>query len=182
MDLNTTPDVYQPCINTLGEYYDHIPTKSILTNGFYCPCGSRRNQIYKTSSQFNKHIKTKTHQKWLESLNDNKNNHYIENEKNKIIINSQKIIIGQLENKLNLKQMEINLLNNEINIYKSKTNELENLHNNYNICALNKFELREKETDIDTVTEKDTDIEIYKNEKQNNDNLKELEILLNISN
>lgn len=127
MELQTTPDIYEPVLNTVGEYIDYIPNKNILVNGLYCPC-SNKNKSYTTSNQFRRHIKTKMHESWLENLNNNKDNLYIENEKNKRLINSQKIIINKLETSINLKDLEINKLLNELSIYKNRYYELDELY------------------------------------------------------
>lgn len=108
MELSTTPDIYNPNIGLDGEYTDYIPKFNILNNGITCPCNSKKEKVFKTSGQFSTHIKTKMHKSWLLSLNNNKNNHYIEAEKYKKIINSQKIIIAKLdiENKTKSKMIE----------------------------------------------------------------------------
>ena len=42
-------------------------------------------------------MKTKTHQKWIESLNLNRANHFVENQKLKETVASQRTIIAQQE-------------------------------------------------------------------------------------
>ena len=60
------------------------------------------------------HIKTKTHEKWLQDLNTNKANFYIENQKLKDIVHSQKIMIGKMELELSSKNMTIAYLTQEV--------------------------------------------------------------------
>ena len=43
------------------------------------------------------HFKTKTHQKWIETLNLNRTNYFVENQKLKETTSSQRIIIAKLE-------------------------------------------------------------------------------------
>ena len=62
-----------------------------------CPCGTRKEHVFDIRSSFGSHIKTKTHQKWLQELNTNKLNHYTENIKLKELIGNQKLIIAKLQ-------------------------------------------------------------------------------------
>ena len=70
--------------------------------------------IYTSTSKFSAHIKTKKHQKWLESLNYNKANFYVDLLKSQETINNQQKII---------KEMEIKLQNKNIFSYNSKNNK-----------------------------------------------------------
>jgi hypothetical protein len=63
---------------------------------------------------FTAHIKTKTHEKWLQDLNTNRANFYIENQKLKDIVHSQKIMIGKLEIELTNKNMTIDYLTQQL--------------------------------------------------------------------
>ena len=123
MELTTQPDIYSPSLDNCGNYIDSIPSFNIHKSGLYCPCGTRKDKIYDTNSKFAVHIKTKKHQRWLEELNLNKANFYIENIKNTEIIKSQKIIIGNLEKDSTNKSMTITILTNQI-CSLNKTNEL----------------------------------------------------------
>ena len=108
------PELYIPeFIN--GIYSNHIPTD--LNSGYKCACGSRKNHIFNNELKFKKHFKTKSHQEWINKLNENKinyYNYYIENEK---IIKSLKIIINQKDKELNKKTIEINKLKLELQTY-----------------------------------------------------------------
>jgi len=97
MSLITEPEIYTPNINENGIYIDYIPNKNKIEYGVRCPCGSRKDKVYDTQSKFSTHIKTKIHKKWLESINNNKSNLYVDNLKLKDIVNSQKLIIANLE-------------------------------------------------------------------------------------
>ena len=48
-----------------------------LKNGIRCPCGARKDKTYDGISNFNAHIKTKIHKKWIEDLNLNKKNFHV---------------------------------------------------------------------------------------------------------
>lgn len=114
MELVVEPDLYSPIINDNGNYIDKIPS-FIGHKGIRCACGSRRDKVYDNYSVFSNHIKTKTHQKWLESLNLNKSNFYSENIKLKELISNQKIIIAKLEKDVNTKIMTIDFLTQQLN-------------------------------------------------------------------
>ena len=114
MELIVEPDTYEPSVSNNGDYIDNIPSFNNLKNGLRCLCGSRKDKCYDTHSIFSNHIKTKCHQNWLNKLNCNKANYYSENEKLKIIINNQKIIIAKFEKKLNNKNNTIDYLTLEL--------------------------------------------------------------------
>jgi hypothetical protein len=100
MDLAVEPDIYEPNINDKGEYIDVLPYSGKFQNGFRCPCGARREHIFDNRQSFSVHIKTKSHQKWLQEMNMNKMNYYSENIKLRETINTQKLIIGQLQKEM----------------------------------------------------------------------------------
>lgn len=114
-DLVTEPDVYCPSVNEYGNYIDRTPSFHIMKKGVLCPCGSRKDKVYETHTVFSAHIKTKIHQKWLESLNLNKANYYVENENLKNTIYNQRLIIAKLERDLNNRTMTIDYLTQQLN-------------------------------------------------------------------
>jgi hypothetical protein len=97
MELAIEPDIYEPNINEKGDYIDVIHCSYKFKNGIRCSCGTRKEHIYDNRQSFFTHIKTKTHQKWLNELNMNKMNYYVENVKLKELIDNQKIIIARLQ-------------------------------------------------------------------------------------
>jgi hypothetical protein len=102
MELVVEPDMYMPSVDELGNYVDKCPT---FKKGLMCACGSRKDKVYETSAVFSAHIKTKTHQNWLQNLNLNKANHYIEKEKLKETVQNQRLIIARSETEIhNLRQ------------------------------------------------------------------------------
>jgi hypothetical protein len=114
MELVTEPETYSPSIDDTSNYIDNIPHFTIIKHGIRCPCGSRKDKVYDSYSVFSQHIKTKTHQKWLQNLNTNKANYYIENEELKITLQQQRIIIAKLEKELQNKSMTIDFLTQQL--------------------------------------------------------------------
>lgn len=120
MDLSVTPDTYTPSVDRNGEYIDNKPQ---IKYGIYCLCGSRKDKIYENQASFAIHIQTKTHQKWLTSLNQNKANYYVEMVRHKELVENQRKIIAQLENQLSKKNLTIDYLTAQL----TKTAPLGNL-------------------------------------------------------
>ena len=114
MELVTEPDTYSPNIDDIGNYIDKIPSFTTLKHGIRCPCGSRKDKVYDTYSIFSQHIKTKAHQKWLQNLNLNKANYYIENEELKITVRQQQMVIAKLEKDVQNKIMTIDFLTQQL--------------------------------------------------------------------
>jgi hypothetical protein len=127
MDLVVEPDFYSPSIDANGNYIDKIPSFNIIQKGLYCPCGARKDKIYETNSMFSTHIKSKNHKKWLENLNLNKANYYIENEEQKITVNNQKLIIAKLEKDIQTKIMTIDYLTQQLALNSRISNKTVNL-------------------------------------------------------
>jgi len=111
MDITLTPDTYTPSVDDTGNYIDNVP---MIKNGLFCPCGSRKDKTYENTSKFATHIKSKSHQKWLMILNQNKANYYIEVLKNKEIIENQKKIIAQLEHQVQKKTLTVDYLTEQL--------------------------------------------------------------------
>jgi len=123
MEISLTPDIYAPIVDDNGNYVDKIP---FMKRGIYCLCGSRKDKIYENSSKFSTHMKTKCHQKWLEHLNQNKANYYVEVLKSKEIIENQQRIIQQLENQLQNKDITIDYLTKQVTVQNnSKTHTID---------------------------------------------------------
>ena len=96
-DLTLESDIYEPNIDSEGDYSDYLPSSSKFKNGLRCPCGTRKEHIFDSRQSFSSHIKTKTHQKWLSDLNTNKMNFFTENIKLNETISNQKFIIAKLQ-------------------------------------------------------------------------------------
>ena len=111
MELNLTPDTYIPSVNEDGNYIDNIP---VVQNGLFCPCCPRKDKCYETKSKFSAHIKSNRHIKWIQQLNANKANYYVELLQSKELIDNQKKIIKRLENENESKKLTIEYLTQEI--------------------------------------------------------------------
>ena len=85
-----------------------------------CPCGSRKDKVYNDNSKFTTHMKTKVHQKWLESLNNNKANFYVELLKTKEVNKNQQQIITRLENEIANRNNTIDYLTKQLLIKESE--------------------------------------------------------------
>jgi len=114
MDLATEPDIYEPIVDENGNYKDLVPSFLKLPSGLRCVCGARKDKVYKNGTIFSNHIKTKCHQKWLENLNLNKMNYYVDNIRLKDTLYNQKLIIGNLEKELKNKDLTINYLTHQL--------------------------------------------------------------------
>lgn len=126
MELSVEAELYSPSVNEIGNYIDFIPSSHCIKKGIRCPCGSRKDKIYDTTSVFSNHIKTKIHQKWLANLNANKANFYIENEHLKTTIQNQKMIIAKFEKECQNKIMTIDYLTKQLTAHNQST-KTENL-------------------------------------------------------
>ena len=114
MELVVELDIYAPSIDDKGLYIDKVPPFNYIKKGLVCPCGSRKDKIYETHSVFVAHAKTKAHQKWIESLNLNRSNFYVELEKSKEVISNQRLIIAKMEKDINNKNMTIDYLTQQL--------------------------------------------------------------------
>jgi hypothetical protein len=92
----TVEEWYAPNVDSTGTYIDHPPKTDVK-----CPCSTRQKTYAR--QQFSAHMKTKGHREWLVSLNDNKINYYLENEKLKETVRTQQMILVRLENELQAK-------------------------------------------------------------------------------
>jgi anion-transporting ArsA/GET3 family ATPase len=114
MELVIEPDVYAASIDENGKYVDNIISFHRLKKGLMCPCGSRKDKVYETHGTFSTHIKTKNHQKWLENLNLNRANYYVESEQLRVTVQNQRLIIAELEKGLQNKAVTIDYLTQQL--------------------------------------------------------------------
>lgn len=119
MDVAVTPDTYSPSVNERGDYVDYVPS---IIHGIYCPCNSRKGQVYSTKTKFKIHCKSKAHQKWLHEMNLNRKNHFIELIHAKELVENQKMIINQMEDKISKQSRTIDYLTEELLKYKNTAN------------------------------------------------------------
>jgi len=125
MDLQLEPELYAPNIDNTGVFVDHIP---YIGAGIRCPCCSRKDKVYTTRAQFASHIKTKAHVKWLQQVNDNKANLFIENVRLQDLVKQQQQIIAKLENDLQNKLLTIDYLTKMLTQQNQKTVDLLDLN------------------------------------------------------
>jgi hypothetical protein len=114
MELVTESDIYSPSMDDMGNYIDKIPPFGTIKHGIKCPCGSRKDKVYETYGIFSQHVKSKAHQKWLQNLNLNRANYYIENEELKTTVHQQRLVIAKLEKELQNKIMTIDYLTQQL--------------------------------------------------------------------
>jgi len=97
MDLIADTDIYEPIMDEKSNYVDYFPSSIKFKNGLRCGCGSRKEHVFDSRQSFVSHTRTKTHQKWLTDLNNNKMNYFSENIKLNETINNQKMVIAKLQ-------------------------------------------------------------------------------------
>jgi hypothetical protein len=114
MELQLESDTYAPTLSDTGKYEDCIPLFGGSIIGYYCSCGARKDKVYSSNSIMAAHFKTKTHQKWIESLNLNRANQFVENQKMKETISSQRVIIAKLEKNICSKDETIAYLTRQL--------------------------------------------------------------------
>lgn len=122
MDLNTTAEVYMPSVDETGRYVDRVPS---IGEGLRCMCGARRDKVYGSYSVFAAHVKTKTHQRWLEGLNANRMNYYVENMELRSLVQTQREIIGEMDKKMTSQNVVIGVLSEELTRCRSVNNHME---------------------------------------------------------
>jgi hypothetical protein len=114
MEITLESDTYAPIISDTGKYDDCMPRFGANVTGYYCPCGARKDKLYTSASIMSSHMKTKTHQKWLELLNLNRTNYLVENVKLKETIASQQQIIARLDIAVASKDATIDYLTKQL--------------------------------------------------------------------
>jgi hypothetical protein len=110
MDTAITPDTYTPGLDDQGNYIDVIP---VIRHGIKCLCGLR-NHTYPNRASFTAHTRTAHHQKWLETLNRNKANHFVESLRYQELVESQQKILVGLENQLVVKSTQLESLEKQV--------------------------------------------------------------------
>jgi hypothetical protein len=118
-DLATVAELYVPTMDDNGNYVDGIIPK--INGGIRCSCGSKT--VFMTKSTFKIHSNTQIHKNWIESLNTNRANYYVETLKQKEIIENQKLIIQQQSKKIQIKNYVIQEKEQTINYFRSQLNK-----------------------------------------------------------
>ena len=110
MSLSVEPDLYQVAVDENGTYINTMPSLNSIKNGIRCPCGSRKNQVYKTTASLTKHFDCEKHKKWLKNLNHEKINHYNDLIKTREVLQQQQQMIRDLKIELQEKDRIINFI------------------------------------------------------------------------
>lgn len=118
-DLATVAELYVPTMNDSGNYVDGIIPK--INCGLRCSCGSKT--VFETRTSFKTHSNTQIHKNWIESLNTNRANYYVETLKQKEIIENQRMIIQQQSKKIQIKNYVIQEKEQTINYFRSQLNK-----------------------------------------------------------
>ena len=163
-------NIYEPSfdINT-GTYYDVSPFEPNKRKNIRYTCGCKSDTYYSNNSEFNRHIKNKTHIKWLENYKEpiflkelKEYKKTIEEKDNEIRRKNYQIkkIINEYDEKLKekdilvdkLKEEHLNKIKeNEVHVLKLKDEYSYNLkQNEYKINML-KDEIERKKIDSDTI-------------------------------
>lgn len=112
MEISCQPDIYQPtCTN--NTYVDCMPFT--FQNNIRCPCTPKITQVYKTSTAFKLHQKTKRHSNWLNRLNEDRVNYYIQTIEKSETIHNQQLYISKLEIKNEQLKNKLTQTNEQIN-------------------------------------------------------------------
>lgn len=112
MEITTTPDIYEPSVDTNNNYIDILPPVRQTKNGIRCLC-TREDKVFNRAS-FSAYMKTKCHKIWLYNINANKCNYFTENTRLKENIETQKQIIANLSNELAAANIQLQAKENSI--------------------------------------------------------------------
>jgi hypothetical protein len=78
MEIVETVETYSPYMHSNGTYVDKIPN-NINRCGIICNCGTRKETTtFYTKTALATHFTTKKHKDWLNDINNNKINYYLE--------------------------------------------------------------------------------------------------------
>lgn len=114
MELVLQPDTYIPNVDNEGNYVDTPPSSIHLSKGIYCPCTNKKDKMFTNTTKFSAHLKTKMHQRWLQTLNYNKSNYYRENIELRELVDNQRRILAQTEQELQNRSNTISYLTQQL--------------------------------------------------------------------
>ena len=134
--LAVEPEYYSPNTDINGNYIDG-DVRPWPDEGIRCPCGTRKDNIFTSRQKLNSHKKTQGHQRWLCDLNNNKQNHYIENIKTNKTNKTQKELLTKLGNKIAQLEKDINDKNSLIATITQDLHNLKQSTNNLHYINLN---------------------------------------------
>ena len=124
-DIALTPDTYCPSKNAKGQYEDRLPYGA-HDRTYVCECTNNRS--YRRSA-LKGHFRTQTHQRWLESMNSNQDNHlqqYLDLVHTSAATErSQKLMIAELQKQLDIAKARVVSQEHLIRIRDGRIQQLE---------------------------------------------------------
>lgn len=125
-DLALTPDTYCPPKNAEGLYEDKLPYGT-RDQTYVCQC-SASNRSYRRTA-LKAHFKTQTHQRWLQRMNDNRDNHLQQffnlQQETAGTERSQKLIIAELQKRVDAAETRTSGLEHIIRLRDARIQQLE---------------------------------------------------------
>ena len=114
--VSTQTKIYKPEFDpNTGKFYDKSPFKKHERRGIPHKCNCKIGKLFNTLTQYNQHIKTKTHQNYIQNYkNHNQELDSFKEEIKELTANNELLIRRNID------------LQKEIDELKSKINELEN--------------------------------------------------------
>lgn len=97
-ELTAQPNQYMPSLDSDNNYVDRVLTKPAFAAGIRCGCGT--SSVFYNGTDFKQHCKTKLHNKWIQVLNQNKNNHLTELEQLREVVKQQQLLIAERDRKI----------------------------------------------------------------------------------
>jgi hypothetical protein len=97
-ELATQPNQYEASLDDEGNYVDRTLTKSAFARGLKCGCGTA--VVFFNNTNFKQHCKTDMHNKWLQILNQNKNNHLAELLELRELVKQQQLLIAERDKRI----------------------------------------------------------------------------------
>ena len=94
MEITTNPETYTPYIDLETQAYsDHNIIN--IKYGMVCPCTPTK--VFYKREQFSSHKKTKKHRLWIDHLNANANNFYVQCLEHDKTIKTQQMLLAQAD-------------------------------------------------------------------------------------
>lgn len=125
-DLALTPDTYCPPKNTEGVYEDNLPYGT-RDQTYVCQC-SANNRSYRRTA-LKAHFRTQTHQRWLQRMNANRDNHLQQflnlQQEAAATERSQKLIIAELQKRVDAAENRTGGLEHIIRLRDARIQQLE---------------------------------------------------------
>jgi len=125
-DLALTPDTYCPPKNAEGRYEDKLPFGT-RDQTYVCQCSASNRSYRRTALKV--HLRTQTHQRWLQRMNENQDNHLQQLlnliQETAATERSQKLIIAELQKRVDAAENRTGGLEHIIRLRDARIQELE---------------------------------------------------------